>query len=283
MAARGSAAPRRSAALVWAALLLVALLVVARFPYRRLLPPLLEAASAATGAAIGVGDIGLGLGLAGPRLEAEQLSLAWPGGRVLHLATLHVRPAWSLDWLSGSPRWHVEASGEAGDWAGVVAPDRLSGEWSEVDMDALPWVLLGSAAPLHGRVSGELDLARANGAWHGSARLVGSGGSVDLPGLPVAIPYEALHAELALTPEAVALSAGRIEGPLVTASVAGTARAEGASYASWPLALDVEIEQVDPALRSYLSPLGIPVGPDGRARLAVSGSLGAPYLSGTPP
>jgi hypothetical protein len=113
--------------------------------------------------------------------------------------------------------------------------------------------------------------------------VTGHGGSVDLPGLPVAIPYESLVASLALAPEALTVSGGRIEGPLVTATVAGTARVEGASYASWPLALAVQIERVDSALAGYLPPLGIPVSPEGRAELNVTGTLGAPYLSGASP
>ena len=274
---------RRPTALVAAALLLVALLVVARFPYRRLLPPVLEAASAATGARIAVGDVGLGLGVGGPRIVATDLSLEWPATAALRLATLRVRPAWSLAWLSGAPRWYVEAAGDLGSWAGVLAGDQLAGQWSEVEVDALPWGLLGSAAPLHGRVSGQLDLTRADGAWQGSAQLLGNGGSVDLPGLPVAIPFEALQADLRVGPGSVTLTGGRIEGPLVTASLSGTATEEGASFSSWPLELDVEIEEVDAALRGYLSPMGIPVGTDGRAKVRVTGSLGAPYLRGAEP
>jgi hypothetical protein len=161
-----------------------------------------------------------------------------------------------------------------------VASDRVAGNWDAVDVDALPWGLLGSLTPLHGRISGELDLVRQDGAWLGSAKLRGEGGSVDLPGLPVAIPFEALHADLAVGPSLVTLSSGRIQGPLVTANVAGTARSAGGAFASWPLALDVEIEEVDPALRGYLTPLGIPVDERGQAKLRVTGSLGSPYLDG---
>jgi hypothetical protein len=98
--------------------------------------------------------------------------------------------------------------------------------------------------------------------------------------LPVAIPYVALEAELDVAPELITLSAGRIEGPLVTASIGGTASAGPGSFSAWPLDLAVEIEQVDPALRGYLGPLGIPVDSDGRAQVRVTGTLAAPYLSG---
>jgi hypothetical protein len=49
---------------------------------------------------------------------------------------------------------------------------------------------------------------------------------------------------------------------------------------AWPIDLSVEIESVDPALRGYLGPLGIPEDGQGRARLRITGSLAAPYLAG---
>ena len=251
-----------------------------RFPYQRLLPPALAAARAVTGAQIEVGEVGLGLGWSGPRLVARDLRCPGPRRQRSTSRRVRVRPAWSRAWLSGVPLWHVEAAGDPGAFRGVVAADRVSGEWDAVDMDALPWVLLGSGTPLHGRISGEVDLVRQNGAWQGSAKLRGDGGSVDLPGLPVAIPFEALAADLDVAQDLVTLAGGRIQGPLVTASVAGTATTAAGPFSTWPLALDVEIEEVDPALRGYLPPLGIPVDGSGRAKVRVTGTLGSPYLSG---
>lgn len=270
----------RRGALIAGIVVLLLVFLAARFPYRRLLPPLLSAASAATGAEVDVADLGLGLGFAGPAVVASGVRLRWPAAPELVLDEVRVRPAWSFAWLAGSPVWHLEAAGPAGAWQGVVAPDRVAGEWSEVDTDALPWAILGAMAPLHGKLWGEVELARSNGAWEGSAEVAGGEGSVDLPGLPVAIPFTALEAQLAISPELVTFSSARLEGPLVTANVGGTASAAGGPFSAWPLDLDVEIEQVDPALRGYLGPLGIPVDAEGRARLRVTGSLAAPYLSG---
>jgi type II secretion system protein N len=280
--ARERAKPR--AAQRWLAIAAAALLLLvfaaARFPYARLLPPLLESARAATGAEIDVADLGLGLGLGGPQVVASDVRLRWPAAPELSFDAVKVRPAWSLAWLTGTPLWHVDAAGAPGSFSGEVAADRVAGEWREVDTDALPWVLLGSLAPLHGRLSGEVDLAHSDGAWQGTAELTGAEGSVDLPGLPVAIPFVALAARLEVSPEQVTLSSGRIEGPLVTANLGGTASAGGGAFSAWPLDLEVEIESVDPALRGYLGPLGIPVEGDGRAKVRVTGTLAAPYLSG---
>ncbi len=271
---------RGRGALVLGVLALFVLFLAARFPYQRLLPPLLRAASAASGAQIEVGDLGLGLGWRGPHIVASGVRLRWPAAPELVLDSVRVRPAWSPAWLSGRPVWHVAADGAPGAWAGEVAGDRVAGRFTGVDTDALPWVLLGAPAPLHGLISGGVELARSDGAFTGSARLEGAEGSIDLPGLPVAIPFETLAAELAVAPDQLTLSSSRIEGPLVTAGITGTASAAGGAFAVWPIDLAVEIEAVDPALRGYLGPLGIPVDGQGRARLRVTGSLSAPYLSG---
>ncbi len=286
MQARPAAMQRRArgargrGALVLGVVLLFAVFVAARFPYQRLLPPLLQAASAASGAQIEVSRLALGLGWLGPHVAASDVRLRWPVAPELVLDSVHVRPAWSFAWLTGSPVWHVAAEGPPGSWDGELAADHVAGRWTEVDTDALPWVLLGTTAPLHGRISGVVDLSRSDGAFSGSAQLEGADGSIDLPGLPVAIPFEALVAELAIAPDLLTVSSGRISGPLVTASIAGTATAEGGAFAVWPIDLAVEIEEVDPALRGYLTPLGIPVDGQGHAKLRVTGSLSAPYLSG---
>jgi hypothetical protein len=112
--------------------------------------------------------------------------------------------------------------------------------------------------------------------WLGSAKLRGEGGSVDLPGLPVAIPFEALQADLDVAQDLVRLASGHIQGPLVTASITGTASLSAGALSTWPLDLDVEIEAVDPALRGYLIPLGISVDGTGRAKVRVTGTLGSP-------
>lgn len=269
--------------LVAAVLALLLVFLAVRFPWERLLPPLLEVARGATGADVRVGELRLGFGAAGPRVVASAVSLHWPGSDPLALDAVALRPAWSLAWLRGRPLWHVEASGPPGAWAGELALDRVAGQLDEVDVGALPWTLVGSMAPLQGRISGTVDLSRANGTWQGSAQLSGAPGSVDLAGLPVAIPYEQLVAQLEVAPDRVRLPQARLEGPLVTANFAGGASADGGSFASWPIDLEVEIERIDPALGSYLGPLGIPLDAQGHARVHVTGTLTAPFLSGTRP
>ena len=270
----------RRALAVAGVLLLLVVFLAARFPWARLVPRLLETARGETGAEIRLDDFGLGLGWGGPQVVAQGVVLRWPGTEALALDRVTLRPAWSLAWLRGHPLWHLEASGPPGSWRGELALDRVSGDLAGIDVAALPWGLLGAPAPLSGRVSGNVDLARVDGAWRGSARLEGEPGSVDLEGLPVAIPYEQLVAQLEFAPEVVRLGQARLAGPMVTASFTGTANAVGGAFSSWPLDLEVEIEQIDPALKNYLIPLGIPVDPEGRGHLQVTGSLSAPFLSG---
>ena len=71
--------------LVAGIVVLLLVFLAARFPYQRLLPPLLDAARAATGAEIDVADLGLGLGLGGPEVVASGVRLRWPAAPELVL------------------------------------------------------------------------------------------------------------------------------------------------------------------------------------------------------
>ncbi len=254
--------------------------VVARFPYERLRPVAQEAASAALGARVEIARLGLGLGWGGPEATAHELRVEWPGSAPLRLERVGVRPAWALAWLRGQPRWHIAATGAPGRFGGQVAPDRIEGEFRDVDVAALPWATFGSTPPLVGRVSGRLDLSlsQEDGRWDGFADVVGENGSVDFAGLPVAIPYQSLAARVELAPQQLALSAARLAGPLITARFAGAATPGSGAPASWPLELQVDIEDVDPALRSHLAPLGIRLDREGHASLRVTGTLAAPVV-----
>lgn len=276
-AARGGPGSRRLLLALGIAGLFV-VFVAARFPYERLLPAARQAAAEALGADVEIGQLGLGLGLGGPEAVAHGLVLHWPGSEPLRLERVGVRPAWTPAWLRGQPRWHVAANGPPGRFSGQVAPDRIEGELTGVDVAALPWAYFGTTPPLAGRVSGLVDLAFVAGNVVGFADIVSENGSVDFGGLPVAIPYESLAARLDLAPGQLELTAARLAGPLITARFAGSAIPGPGAPESWPLALRVDIEQVDPALRNHLAPLGIRLDREGQASLQVTGSLGAPAL-----
>ncbi|MEN8160525.1 MAG: type II secretion system protein GspN [Myxococcota bacterium] len=253
--------------------------VVARFPYERLLPAAETAATNALGARVEIGSLGLGLGWGGPEAVAEALQLRWPGDDALQIERVGVRPAWALAWLEGRPRWHVAAAGPPGRFAGQVAPDRVDGAFDAVDVAALPWAAFGGSPPLRGRLSGVADLTLEDGAWQGFADMTSENGSIDYAGLPVAIPYAHLAARIELGPSQLTLPAARLEGPLITARFSGAATPGPGEPADWPLDLLVEVEGVDPALRSYLVPLGIRLDREGQASLRVSGTLAAPIVS----
>lgn len=273
--------PGRSRRLAWAlgiaALFLIFL--AARFPYDRLLPRATTAAGAALGAEVTIASLGLGFGRGGPEAVARDLRLHWPGSLPLALERVAVRPAWSLDWLRGRPRWHLAAAGPPGRFDGTVAADRVDGRFAGIDVGALPWTALGASPPLDGPLSGSADLLATDGVWSGAIDLASEAGSVDFGGLPVAIPYQRLEGRILVDPARIELRGARLEGPMVTAAFEGTATPRPGPSSSWPLALDVRIEHVDPALRQHLVPLGIRLDREGRATLHVSGTLAAPILS----
>ena len=189
---------RRGAAVLGALALLAAFLVV-RFPYERLLPPLLEVARSATGRR-GRGSRAPAaprLGRAARRREGRGAALAGePAARVRRGGGAGRPGRWRG--CAGARAGTLDLSGPPGVWSGQLGRDRLAGKLEEFDVAALPWQLVGTPSPLKGRISGVVDLEQRGGVWLGSAEIAGGTGSVDLAGLPVAIPFEALSAKLDL-------------------------------------------------------------------------------------
>jgi type II secretion system protein N len=271
-------------ALPVAALLLTVVFSVALFPWQRLDARLVRLLEDATGAQVSVGDLGPGLGLAGPRIEAHDVRLRWPPEPAeLALDLVRVRPAWSLSWLRGDPALHVELAGEVGRLAGTVWPGgqpAFDGRLQDVDPTRLPPRLLGGVfPPVTGRLSAEVELATGDGLRPtGRVALDARDGSLVVPGSPVAIPFDALGGRLDLAPDGAArLEDVRLEGPLVSLSAAGRIGAAPA-WGRAPLELDVELLHVDPAFAGVMGSLGAP-GAGRAGAFRIGGTLARPEVT----
>ena len=263
---------------------IVVLLVVflaARFPYRRLLR---SAARGARARPTGARDRRIGsrarrLGLGGPEVVASGVHLRWPAARTLVLDEVRVRPAWSFAWLRGSPRCASTPRARRRAWRGVVAPDRVAGTWSEVRHRALPWASSVDALAAPGRGSRRAGRAgaRADGAWSGPrGRCAGGEGSLALPGLPVAIPFDdaaapplALGAGAAVTTRALAL-----RDRSSSASAHGTAQRLRAAAARRRSRSTCRSSGGPGPARAPSAHARIPHGADGHAAARVTGSAG---------
>jgi hypothetical protein len=130
---------------------------------------------------------------------------------------------------------------------------------------------------LGGSLDATLDVRAAADGPAGTVALVARQGSATLPHLPLPLAFESLEGRLALGGDAlVRVEELTLSGPGVSARVAGTL-GQAPSLAEAPYDLRIELV-VEPALRPALQGLGVPLRPDGRASLHVTGTAARPVV-----
>jgi type II secretion system protein N len=276
---------RRALAIAAAALVTTGFFVVSGFPYDRLAPRIEQAIAAATGARVDIGRLDLGLVWVTPELRAEDVDVAWPGGRRLRFERLRVRPAWSTSWLRGHPALVLALRSSEGEVDGTVVAGgepAFRGTLRQVELGQIPLDEWAPGASLAGRADAELDLAIAADGPRGSARFTVGDGSLSLPLLPIGVPFESLRGELVLGGESLAkIAALDLVGPLVGFSAQGTiGRAPEATMA--PLAIDARLDVREPTVRTLLRGQGIVLDAEGKAAVTIGGTLGSPEPQAAP-
>jgi type II secretion system protein N len=258
------------------ALLTIAGIAVAFFPFDRLAPALSARIERETGVATRIESLGAAVGLRGPLIEARGVTLRWPTGEVLALEAVRARPARPSAWLHGVPTAHVTADASFGSFDGDLSREAVGGVLERFDFAQLPAGWFGEAgSPLAGAVDARVDLARLGEHWTGSITLASGEGSLALPGSPVAIPYERLDASARLDDAGMLhLESLALAGPMLSARATGTIAAGAGGLATGVIAIEAEIERLDPAFAPALAPYGIALDPRGAGRVRVVGSAG---------
>lgn len=264
---------------------LTALFVIARFPIDRLTPRVEALASAASGARVEIGTLDVGLVALLPALHAREVTVTAAGGTRIRLDRVRARPAWSLSWLRGHPSLVLAL--RAGD-ARLDGTVRLGptpgfrGDFAGVDLRQVPALPLGDlGVSVDGRIAGEADLRLADSGPEGTLSLRAAEGSLALADLPIGIPYQSIAVEATLGGEALAeIGSLVVDGPMVALSARGTV-GRGPTPALAPLALRAQLDVREPALRQMVAGGGVTLGPDGRAEIAVGGTLAEPVLGAT--
>ena len=272
---------RRALAIAAAAILLTGIFVVLGFPYDRLVPRISQAIEAATGARVSIGRLGLGVAWLGPQLRAWDVDVTTPSGRRVPIDRLRVHPAWSLSWLRGMPSLAVAVRSPLGEVDGTLRVGQqpaFDGTLKQFDLAQLPLDLIAPGASLDGRGDAELDLEMVDTGVEGSARFDVRDGSFGLPMLPIGVPFDGLHGDIALGGETLArIDAFEMTGPLLQVTAKGTLGQAPATTLA-PLALEAQIEVRDANARSLLQAQGIRLGADGKASFSLGGTLGDPQV-----
>jgi len=279
-ASAASARPRLQwASIAVAAVALTATFAYLRFPYDRLADSL-SARLGEAGLNVEIGHMGPALSIFGPGLAAEDVKVTRADGNVLRIDRLRVRPAWSLAWLMARPALRLELDTPQGQVDGVAVlrgPQRFTGALREVDLNELlgPEALAGTR--LEGRASFDVDVALGDQGPSGPVRITAQNGTLSHPQLPMAIPYEELHGDLALGGESyLQISSFELRSPLGTGTLTGkVGRAPDPRQAPLDLELAVQVAQ---NVRSSLASQGVRVGKNGELHYKISGTASAPVV-----
>lgn len=263
------------------AVLLTLFFVALGFPYDRLREVVASRASQALHARIQMASFTPTLSLLGPGLRATGLDVTFADGGRFTADDARVRPAWSTSWLRGRPALHVDLRAAQGHAVGTLvlgAEPGFDGRLEEVDLARLPLEAALPGLSLDGTAHATVDLRRMPAGPRGSFDLTASGGSVALPGFPVALPFETLTAKAELTDEALARDLDvDLQGPMLTAKIRGTV-GQAPLVAGAPLDLQLTMKVVDPSLRPMLAGTGLRFAPDGTAEMRLTGTIGRPLL-----
>lgn len=271
----------RGGFLTLACLALIAVFTLMQFPWDRFRPWLVSEITRASGADVELGELHLGFSLRGPVADLMGLQMSWPGQPVILLDMARVGPAFSTTWFQGEPALAIDVSIAGGTIDGTVWPLgalAFDGSFDEIDTTALPLPAGFDPPPVDGVVSGEADLAQVAGRWAGEFEVTGANGSVAMPGVALAIPFDDLLVAATLGEDgSITILEARLDGPMASfdaeGSVGASARLELA-----PLDLRVQLRGVQPALAQPLRSQGIRLDGAGTAQVTVQGTPSQPLI-----
>ena len=266
------------------AIVLTAFFIYLGFPYDLLAQRFAQTLGSATETQVRIGELSPHIGLAGPGIAARHVVQSQEGGGTVVVEELIVRPAWSFAWFRGAPAFHIDVTSEVGNSTGTLTLGRTGGfvgTLEAVQLAHLPMEML-ELAPIDGVLDATVDLQRASG--EAGEGLVGTvsfelrdgtlgGGAA----LPMVLPFERLYGSLLFGEDTfMKLEGVELEGPMVDATIEGSV-GHGATAAQQLLSIDAAYELRDPALARKIGSIG-QAGSDGRAHLAISGTLSRPVI-----
>ncbi|MCG8589929.1 MAG: type II secretion system protein GspN [Proteobacteria bacterium] len=263
-----------------AAVLLTGLFILIGFPYDLLGARAAHALRDQTGVDLRFDALHPTLQWAGPAFEAEGVDAVLPDGTRVSLERALLRPAWSLAWFRGDPAIHTEVESPFGSIDGVVyGGDRrgFAGELSEVALDRLPLDNFLEGFELAGLLEAEVDVLMDAQGLRGTVVFELADGRLQPPGLPLALPVDALRGDVRLGGEVTArVDSLELLGPMLSGTLQGVV-GRGPRVHLWPLDLEAELKSVNPTIRATLAQMGFDLPRNGQ-RFRVRGSPTNPIV-----
>ena len=263
-----------------AGVLLIAFFLIRGFPYDKLGELIANRIERSHGIHLTVGDVGPTLQLAGLAVEGTQLRVTFPGRSPQQIDRALIRPAWSLSWLAGEPTFHLELDTPSGSADGALHWNGAA-SWAGTIRNARPdlppisdWIPIGG---FEGTLEAMLDISMGESGPEGLVEFEIRDGSIFLPGVSAALPFESLTGAASFGGDAYArLTSLSFEGPLASGSGSGKiGRAELLEQA--PIGFELQLD-IKPELARSVRGGGAKIKPDGSALVIISGTVAEPKI-----
>ncbi len=268
-----------------AGVLLTAFFFFMGFPWDGLRDAVASQASRASGARVTIAELAPSFTLFGPALAARGVSATLADGTVIQLDRARLRPAWSPAWIRGHPAVAIDLEAPQGRVRGTVfagAEPGFDGRLERVSLAALPLASFAPDLALDGTGEADVDLRSGAEGPVGSVEVSVSDGSIGLPGMPVALPFESLAGRGELGGDAwLVVEELALDGPMLSLEGSGTI-GKSPSLERAPLNGKLVVDVREQSVRPMVRQLGLRLDRAGHAEVDLGGTLGQPDLGGGP-
>jgi len=215
-------------------------------------------------------------------LAAYDLESGPQGSPDFRVERLTMRPAWSLQWFSGTPAVYLDLKSEIGNGKGTLTIGYTGGWEGEIrglQLGELPLDAVMQSFSLDGTLDADVDLhgrtPDEGGGLIGQVSFELKDGTVGGADLPLALPFDKLAGELQFLEQSVIrLVKLELAGPMLDAKAEGEIGGSDTAQER-PLDLSIDYELHDPDLAAMLGLGGRRNGPQ---KLTVTGTLASPVF-----
>jgi type II secretion system protein N len=262
---------------------LFVLFVILLFPWDAVGRRIAYEISRASGARVDVPELAPAITSRGPVLRARRVTIEHPAIDRVELFTLEIAPRLSTSWLGGEPTLRVWAESGLGNVDGRLrlGPEpAYLGRVTGVELSRLPLRLEASGVRLRGEIEADADVALdPGGTLQGHVDFESPSLEIESNKLPVALPFTHATGRVEILESgATRIDGVVLEGVLVSGELSGEIGLVHRSQ-SPPVELQAKLRIVDPNLRRLAPAVGLELDGEGRAHIAVRGTLDAPEIS----
>jgi len=263
-----------------AGVVLVLFFMVRGFPYDAIADRIAAVLEPAIGAQLHIAEIEPVFGWTGPAVQALGVRARFPGGKTLRIDRVLVRPAWSTAWFQGIPALYLELDSPDGVGKGFVEAGEhpsFDGSIENLNLDQLTFIEMLPAGGIGGRLDATFSVQMGELGPEGPVSFEVRDGSLSIPNIPVALPFEKISGDVELGGAAyLTLESLTLEGPIVSGTGSGTI-GKAASFDRAPLRLEFKLN-VKPALAGGVRAAGLRVDRKGDTTVRITGTVRAPAI-----